>query len=212
MVAASTGCDNLYYPIKPGETWVYRYTSGALELTETVSDITANSFILHYAMGASTLPGAIRWTCGSGGLTSGDFNPGGAPSGPTQLAFQIVRVTGISIPAPDKWLAGAAWRTTYDVKVQMSTPGGKMSGTGKITVSYKIVAKDNVTVPAGTFAAWKVADIIAENLTMKANGRTMPFVINAPGTVWYVAHVGMVKNEAKTPAGVTTVELVSYKG
>jgi|GEM_PF-3869398 len=219
LASTDTICDNPYYPVKPGATWVYQNTHtgtapGTTTTTETVSDITPTSFVRDYTTGAKT--SQIHWTCSASGLTSGDFNPDPASTGASSLTFQVLQASGTTIPPADQWKVGTTWQDSYNVTMHMAPSGSKavpaVSGTGTITVTYKILAKSDVTVPAGTYSGWQVSDTLNENLAMTMNGKAMPInAIKVPGTLWMVPNVGMVKNEVKVSGMDSTTELVSYK-
>jgi hypothetical protein len=219
VASASSSCDNLYYPVKPGATWVYRSTTtgaaaGTTTSTETLSDITDTSFTRNYTNGKGTT--AIHWTCSPSGLTAGDFNSGDTPSAPSTFHFQILQVSGTTVPPADQWKVGSAWQTAYQVTMQVAPTSGSsvpaMGGKGTITVAYKILSQDNVSVPAGSYPAWKVSYNLTENLAMTMNGKPLPVKpITVPGTTWFAQNVGLVKSQVTTPSGGETLELVSFK-
>jgi TPR repeat protein len=105
---------------------------------------------------------------------------------------------------PTAMAAGMTWETAYT-----------MEQTGRVPTHYTVVGLEPVTVPAGTFEAYRV------NFESTMNPREKSFTSKTTGTKWYVPNVGMVRWEEKRvdhvadlkKSGSTTmtVELLSYK-
>lgn len=211
VAAASTGgnCDNVYYPVHQGATWVYKTTlssTAPITTTESDSNVTSTSFVRTITSNKGAIQ--LHWTCTASGLTQGELNPGNA-----SLSFhlKVLKASGITLPPADQWTAGKTWKATYQVTMQSSPVAGAaaavVTGGGTMTMTDKILGKESVTVPAGTYDAWKVSSTLVENLSMKMNGRAVPVKTQIAGTNWYARNVGEVKSII---SGGSTV-LVSYK-
>ncbi|MFH1452972.1 MAG: hypothetical protein ABIH00_03195 [Armatimonadota bacterium] len=77
---------------------------------------------------------------------------------------------------------------------------GKFKDTGDITFNFKVAAFEKVTVPAGTFKAFKI-DITADA------GMDRKITVQR----WYAAGIGLIKETSGLPPLSLTHELKGYK-
>ncbi|MEW6125676.1 MAG: hypothetical protein AB1757_01325 [Acidobacteriota bacterium] len=203
-------CVNPYYPVSPTLKRQYRntYTDTRLNTTytETYTNIAADSFTYHFnfSNGSSQTNG---FKCTAEGLATVEFaqvNSGGDQA--NAVKFQTLKATGVTIPAPDKWVKGYKWTSSYEVEGKFPMGDAK----GNITIANEIVGEENVTVPAGTYKAFKVEANIVQKM-MASEGAGKPLTIPIDGSIkvvnWYAKDVGMVKTSVE---GLSTVELLSF--
>lgn len=93
------------------------------------------------------------------------------------IQMSIGKVTKPVLELPAKIEVGTRWPATVEVE----TANGKLTQTG----TYRVVAEEKVTVPAGTFTAKKV--VLEGSATSSAGKATIK------GTYWFVENVGSVK-------------------
>jgi hypothetical protein len=60
-----------------------------------------------------------------------------------------VEASGLNTPAAGAWTLGATWSRILDLEGRK----GLLSGSGRIASRYRIVGREQVSVPAGTFTA-----------------------------------------------------------
>ncbi|MCL4545797.1 MAG: hypothetical protein M1118_14615 [Chloroflexi bacterium] len=204
-----------YYPISANNQWVYQITglpgSTTRQTTQTVTNVTPTTF----TMQLQSPPGAlidIKWLCTPNGLTSATLNTGiGGPSTPQTMAMTFTKETGVWIPPDAGWAVGKKWTVSYDVTTTM-TATTSVKSTGTITVDFTIASQGPITVPAGTFNnAFKVHEVITENLTMNFNGKSIPLKTVGNVDAWFAANAGQVKSVTTTAGGSPINEvLMSY--
>jgi hypothetical protein len=209
--AATGACNNPYYPVKANAQWKYRvtYQTGGLapsEFTQSYTNITANGFTERRVFPNLTVENG--WTCSSEGLLAAQFanlNTGG----PSQFKFETLKSSGVTVPAAATLKVGATWNNGYEVKAQISTGNTTNQAQGKITQAHKIVGQESVTVPAGTYNAFKVETDFSMALSIVVGGVTVPTNFNFKVTSWFAPNVGLVKSVTASEALAATTELQS---
>ena len=208
--AVNTQCNHPFYPVSTTAKWQYRSTTTGLApsmFTLSDTDITANSFTEHRDF--TTLQTDNGWRCAAdGSLASTQF--GNLNTGSTQFQLQTTRNTGVTIPAPKDWKVGTTWNNAYEVKGTMQLSGDTANAQGSIDVTYKIVAQESVTVPAGAYNAFKVTSDTTMKLSVTSGAATVPFNISTSATSWFAPNVGMVKTQTSTQGIDTTLELTAF--
>ena len=208
--AGNTQCNHPFYPVSATANWQYRSTTtGLAPSTFTLSDsnITANSFTEHRDF--TTLQTDNGWSCAAdGSLASTQF--GNLNTGSTQFQLQTTKNTGVTIPAPKDWQVGTTWNNAYEVKGTMQLSGNTANAQGSIEVTYKIVSQESVTVPAGTYNAFKVTSDTTMKLSVTSGAATVPFNISTAATSWFAPNVGMVKSQSSTQGIDTALELTAF--
>lgn len=209
---ASGGCDNLYYPIAPGLTWLYATTGPAsTTYTVTLANITDSSFTMVQTF--DNLTNQTNYDCTREGLMAARY--GGLQTEQANINIQTLNGRGVLIPAENAWQVGKTWDASYDL---VGTIEGSevMSGTitGTVQIANEIVAKEKVTVPAGTFDAFRVDATTTQSMLMNMGGvpAPQPFTFELGASSWYAPGVGLVKSETDMGDGTkTTIELQSFK-
>jgi hypothetical protein len=127
------------------------------------------------------------------------------------MTMTVTKETGVWIPPDTAWTVGKKWTVSYDVTTTMTT-ATSVKSTGTITVDFTIASQEPITVPGGTFTnAFKVHEVITENLTMNFHGKSIPLKTVGKVDAWFAANVGQVKSVTTTTGGAPIDEvLTSY--
>lgn len=180
--------------IVPGGTYTYRMTgpgSGTFTTTNAVKGSSVRA--------TTTIEGrtsTMTWTCTARGLSGTLTGAQGGGMTMNNSAF---------LPPLNVWRPGYSWTSTQD----MSMSGGMTSQGSSVT---RIVKRETVKVPAGTFNAWRLDTTTTVKITLPG-GRTPPAGSPLAGgttvqsSVWYAPGTGMIRS---VNSGMTT-ELVKFK-
>jgi hypothetical protein len=204
-------CSNPFHPVSLNTRWQYRATGFASQtpvtFTVTLSNITGNSFVEHYALDNAAFD--VQWQCSSEGLIA-------APAanlfagGQTPFRFDSVSSSGVTLPSADRWSTGATWESAYDVRGQAARNAMTVTGTGTVNIQDQVMDQEQVTVPAGTFQAWRVDSTIRISLTGSSGGTSVPVVVSFERSSWYASNVGLVKMVLNLDSQSATTELVAF--
>ncbi len=208
---SASACSNPFHPVSPTAQWKYRTStsdnSSSGTYTVTTTSITANSFTEHDVLDGAAVD--TQWTCGDQGLVSTAFG-NLHMHGINGFQFNTTQATGASIPPADQWTIGKTWTNGYNIEGQVQQNGANLSGTGTVTIQNKIAAQEQVTVPAGTFTAFRVDSIITLNLT-PGGSVPIPITLTLDQSSWYARDTGLVKSTLHMNSQTATTELVSYQ-
>lgn len=214
-------CRNAYNPISANVERKYRVTANGLptsEMTETYRSIAADSFVVHadYARdNQSQVKTDLKWICTAQGLTPSEFDANTLQTkNGVSGKYETLKVSGVTIPAEARWRTGEKWNATYDVKYTMQIPNSQVraDASGNIVGDGEIIGEESVTVPAGTFKAFKVRTVTKMNMTVKVSGATMPMPnqMSLETMTWFAKGVGKVKSVSSlNGASVGSTELLS---
>ncbi len=206
-------CNNKYMPVKANAQWVYNETGpqgkAMPQSTETILTVQPSSFTLEEkdANGAAVTG---TWQCTQDGLSSAflDNAPMLGPSSGNQpvLAVKADNVSGVWLPKDTDWAVGKTWTVSYSINIS-----GTLTAKGTVSTVFTIASQEQVTVPAGTFTAYKVTEVSTQNMTVNMFGTLLPTNQVVNSAAWYVANVGRVKYD-KSIGSLTEIntELVSY--
>ena len=191
--ALAGACDNAIKPMQTGWVYTYRDTSkDGVALFEMRRSLTANGYTDTYTTPGKP-PSLQSFRC-EGGAHINVTAPSVAGATVTRLS-----ITGVSFPAPAAWKTGYDW--TYTMKLEGRKSG--LNARATITFNYQILSRENVTVAAGTFDAWKVGI----SGTIDAHVAFVPIRQQFTETQWIVPGVGIVKISRPNSGS----ELVSLK-
>ena len=112
-------------------------------------------------------------------------------------------ITGDPIELPNNLSAG---QTLKDAKITMTTRVALVKMTTEMAITdYKCLAVETVTVPAGSYKAYKVTQTVSTT--------AMKQTTKATTITWYAEGVGSVKTESYDGSGnlLSTSELVEFK-
>lgn len=206
-----SGCNNLYYPVAPDLTWVYHVNEPATSVyTVTLTNITDSSFT--QVQTYEKLTNRTNYECTPQGLMAARY--GGLEMEQANIKVETLNGQGVLIPAEDEWQIGKTWDASYDLTGTIAGPQG-VSGaiTGTVQIANKIVAKEKVTVPFGTFDAFRVDAKATQSTHMSMGGivSPQPITIELLTSSWYAAGVGLIKTQTTLDNSIqSTVELQSF--
>ena len=192
LPALAAPCDNVVKPFQVGWVWSYRTVpvpapaAGPAD-AQTVSAYQVRSRVAEggyedvYTAGGKT-QGTFRFRCVQGALT--------VVSLPSMAGVEISKsaVTGVSLPAASDWKPGLSWTQVWTLEGRK----GLLSGTAVVSSRSQVLGRESVTIPAGTFMAWKVSVKTVLDAKMGFVPLHQEFPVQ---TQWYAENVGLVRTE-----------------
>ncbi len=182
-------CANRYFPTASGSRWEYSGSdslTGAYTRTDTVTNTQAASFTLATSVG--NVAYSVVYDCTSKGLTS--ENPiqqyAGALLSSPDAPVSVKMTSNSSSSLPAQMTPGDTWQQTADW--QASSP--QLNINGRFVFDYTAIGSENISVPAGTYNAFRVDTTIRIEVTglhVLAGTYTT--------TSWWAPDVGLVKSE-----------------
>lgn len=191
---AQAACSSPYYPVREGLTRSYQGTAAGQKLayTETISAVTAQGFKITTKVGSNAVTAAFK--CGPNGVT-------GTPSVSTP-GLTVTSLTTRGVTQPPRLAVGTAW--TSGVTVVGTVQGQPIRN--ETDISLKVVGREQVKVPAGTFTAFKIESTTVTKVSAAGQNLNPP---PTRSTSWVVEGIGNVKSTVGSPP--TSIELVRYK-
>ncbi|RIH81072.1 hypothetical protein [Meiothermus hypogaeus] len=208
-------CDQPFSPTRPGWEWQYRVT-GERGSTYSIrkTSITDGSFtqVRQTAGGREEL----KYRCTLEGIFPVDFGGSGsnrveAGGQPVSYDLEVVKVTGVAIPDYDTWAVGNNWRLVIEVRGTGQQGPLRFNISGTLETTYRVVALENVSTPAGRFTAYKLQTTFATRMRANAGPISIPFNFESQGTSWYAENVGLVKSIQKSREGENVTELIALR-
>lgn len=199
--AQANACAHPYYPLRPGYRVTYRSSANdqATDYTVEAEDAGASDRIKLKTTYAGGVKVEQIITCSADGLKTSGFADFATGLTDRHISSESKRVEGDFLP-PDLHV-GTSWVVTYDVTLKNSDPAMVDAGLGSIdttyTVTKRVLNQDRITVPAGTFDAFKVSSVTK---TVYHNAANTP-AQTIEGTEWWVKGKGMMKIIANGPDG-----------
>ena len=188
LSALAAPCDNVVKPFQVGWVWSYRTVqitapadAQAVSAYQVQSRVAESGYEDVYTAGGKT-QGTFRFRCVQGALT--------VVSLPSVAGVEISKssVTGVSLPAAADWRPGLSWTQVWTLAGRR----GLLSGTAVVGSRSQVLGRESVTVPAGTFMAWKVN----VKTVLDAKMGFVPLHQDFPEqTQWYAENVGLVRTE-----------------
>ncbi|MGF1507316.1 MAG: hypothetical protein GYB64_18375 [Chloroflexi bacterium] len=182
-------CDHRYWPLRDGATWTYTI-SGRPDLTGEVTLSTRSVD----AQTAQLLTGeyAAEVTCTGGAIVG--LPPGLFGAGHPDLAadLQATSVNGQFLAAPESLIAaeaGTTWDHELDPTGAIGLPiNGQPESTpvrgGKMVVFDRLLGREQVATPAGTFDALAIQSEVFYQMQVPGTE-----VVISTTVVWYFAEV-----------------------
>lgn len=204
---ASVACPHPYFPLEEGLTLTYRAGASSTMVLST-HGVTPSPEGLRgkVAVKLKDRQGETDATCSTEGMSLGLGGLEGALLSASGMEVQVVSSEGVAVPAPSSLVPGGTWKNSLSVKLR---PPASKSGGLRPTISTTfdkaatVEGEEEITVPAGTFKALKVRNIVTARATRPgAEGRSMET------TVWLAPGVGIVK---LTTADSTGLELLQVE-
>ncbi len=204
LPAAAAQCDHPYFPAYPNTKWTYSSSTQSAGFTQRVVSNAGNAIVLENAFAGGT-KATVRLTCADNGSL---VQPQYAAVSGTGLGARVetLSFSGAAFPPPDRWSVGTKWSYSYRVRITVRAGGQNTVQTGSVKIDSTISAQEDVKVPAGTFSALKVDQVITSNLSVNVGGRSTPINTTLRGSSWYANGVGMVRNVTNN----VTQQLVSF--
>lgn len=192
-LADAGACDGGIKPMQPGWLWTYRDTDkDGVEFYEMRRSLNSQGYTDTYTTpGKPPAPQSFRCEAGA------HINV----TAPSVGGAEITRltVTGVSFPAPANWKTGYAWNYLMNLEGRKSGFNARAT----ITFNYRILGREKVTVPAGTFDAWKVT----MDGNVDAHISVLPIRQKFSETQWIVPDIGIVRIQRENSGS----ELVSLR-
>ncbi len=231
-ITSKGGCYNAYYPATATLKKTYKTTFAGSSMppsthTETFSNVTADGFSQKMEFAPSEVKTAVggnqgntermtvehRFKCQPDGLAAVEF-VNMALGNQMNLKYKTLNVNGLSFPKESDWQVGKKWQIAFQIEGEsaLGDPAMKqalkMLRKGTITMDCEIVGQESVTVPAGTFEAFKVNINISNKISMNIAGREMPMNNDIKTTSWFAKDAGVVKSSYEGMGGAGT-ELIA---
>jgi hypothetical protein len=191
--ALASPCDNALKPFRTAWVWSYRTVpadgqaastyqvqSRAIDRGDTASGDADTGYEDVYSAGGKAT-NIFRFRCEQGALT--------IVSLPSVVGIEISQsaVKGVSLPAAP-WTPGQSWIQVWTLTGRK----GPISGTALVTTQSRVLGRGSVTVPAGTFMAWK----LSVKTGVDAKIGFLPMHQDFPEqTQWYAENVGLIRTE-----------------
>ncbi len=229
-ITSKGGCYNAYYPATATLKKTYKTTFSGNTLppsthTETFSNVTAEGFSQKMEFAPSEVKTAAggnlgntermtiehSFKCQPDGLAAVEF-VNMALGNQMNVKYKTLNVNGLSFPKESDWKVGKKWQIAFQIESEAALgamkEAMKMLSKGTITMDCEIVGQESVTVPAGTFEAFKVNININNKLKANIGGREMPMNNDIKTTSWFAKDAGIVKSTFEGMGGAGT-ELIS---
>ncbi len=227
-ITSKGGCYNAYYPATATLKKTYKTTFAGSSMpssthTETFSNVTADGFSqkMEFAPREKNIPSghepAERMTvehqfkCQPDGLAAVEF-VNMALGNQMNIKYKTLNVNGLSFPKESDWKVGKKWQIAFQIESEAALgamkEAMKMLRKGTITMDCEIVGQESVTVPAGTFEAFKVNINISNKMSMSIAGREMPINNDIKTVSWFAKDAGIVKSNYEGMGGAGT-ELIA---
>ena len=195
LARAEANCDNALSPVEPGWVWTYTWRDGAGKSTRYEQRRAPTSQGFAVLTGPAGQTGRREeYRCTGSAQTS--LTP------PNISGVEVTRasVTGVSVPPNRGWKVGQTW----DLIWTMEGRKGLLRGQGTVGTHYEVLGREKVTVPAGTFDAWRVS------AQTRLQGKVAGVPLGQPAftaTMWYAEGVGVVRQTYLKGAGLELVSL-----
>lgn len=208
-------CDQPFSPTRPGWEWQYRVMG---ERSSTYSIRKINIADGGFTQVRQTAGGReeMKYRCTFEGIFPVDFGSSGsnrveAGGQPVSYDLDVVKITGVAIPDYDTWAVGNSWKLVIEVRGTGQQGPLRFVISGTLETTYRVVAQENVTTPAGRFMAYKLQTTFITRMRANAGPISIPFNFESQGTSWYAENVGLVKSIQRTREGENVTELVALR-
>jgi hypothetical protein len=200
--SGSGRCVNAYYPLEAGSSIEYKMVSGGQTLPFTIAVLEHDNegIVLEYTFIVEGRTSKIKheMVCDGGTIRGKGHFDFAAAFLPFEVRYDVLSMDGEIMPADIR--VGSEWDMNSQVKLVTTDTGpvGRvMNGTISTTrLHNKVVAEENVTVPAGTYRALKIEQTVRSSTSVM--GRAMDTTVT--NVAWYARDVGLLKSQ-NTAAG-----------
>ncbi|KAA0205518.1 hypothetical protein EDM68_05580 [Candidatus Uhrbacteria bacterium] len=206
--SARGGCENPYYPMRPDSSITYRMTGSGMTSQYTASFLPpsggSNRVQYVFTVDGESLTLNQDFTCTNGTLSARGYADFSSLLGGQGFRYETESVEGFFLPADLD--VGSEWETTYRMIVRTDHPQFKELMDGRrqtLRMKNKIVGRERVSVPAGTFEALKMQSEATVESDLGAG-----FTITFTNDNWLVRDVGLVKSSGGAEGYTSVTEAV----
>ena len=215
-VTVSGLCANTYYPVLEGAAWNYQGTSSETEnytFSNTITSVREDGFTVTVEFDEVTL--VQEWSCTPDGILALDMGGGSAGTLTTDnvnLVMDTQNASGITYPK--EITPGKTWQHGLEFTGTMDINGESFDVSGNTIYNYTAVGIESVSVPAGTFDAFRLNITTTININLNIGGAEAPVTVTSTGASWFAENVGWIKSESSSDiVGFSTnesIESTSY--
>jgi hypothetical protein len=209
-------CDQPFSPTRSGWEWQYRVSgerARTYSLRKTNISETGYTQIRLDPLGRQETP----YRCSLEGLAPLDVEGSGTlrneqtGSGGATYDLEVVKVSGVAVADYDRWEIGSSWKLVLEVKGKGQQGPVRFTLGGTLETTYRVVAKETITTPAGRFNTYKLQVSFAIKVKAMAGPVAVPINVDASAQSWWAENVGLVKLISKSQNGESTTELIALK-
>jgi len=208
-LALAQYCDQPYAPARGNWEWQYRISGeNATSYILRKTQITDTSFI--QIRQTSERKEESKYRCSPEGIVPIDFGGDSvtrASSSGLSADIEVIDAKGVLVPEADSWEVGNSWKYVLELRGTAQQGILRFNVEGNMESTRKVVALEAVTVPAGTFNAYKIQITTQFSIASKLGPISIPFNQSFESISWYAEGVGLVKSIQ----GKNTTELVALK-
>ncbi|MCC7522342.1 hypothetical protein IT407_00865 [Candidatus Uhrbacteria bacterium] len=196
--SSASACNNPYYPFTPNTSIVYGMTGVDSDFTmATLPPTAGGDHKLEYTfiVRGTTNKISQEFTCQNGSIRAKGHLDFASAFG-QGISFETISTTGEFLPADLS--TGKKWTSEYKVKIMVSNEQLKALLDGKeqtMKITSEVLGEESVTVPAGTYTAKKIKQVI------ETSNPALPTTIKIEQTIWLVRDIGLVKSEVISQGG-----------
>lgn len=177
--AESSRCSFDHYPVAVGMVSEYRTRTRQLDAAGKVVSESENSYTEEIASVEPDSYKTKNLSAGNASETTWICSDAGIALKYDEYPETKITASGVSVPSTME--VGSSWTQSFT----MESPGVNQT----TTTTNRVTKREMVSVPAGSFEAWRVE---WESSTTVAGQEGAPTVIR--GTGWYATSVGFVKS------------------
>lgn len=192
VLGPALACSTAFYPTDPGLRWRYRILGENRTYLQSFTPTGPNTLLerREFPDRTETTP----WTCTPQGLRTLPEGERAIPGG----SLRFTGLKGVVLPSGERWRVGEAWNYRYELKGRVAF----FELQGFLEVENRIVAKEDITVPAGRFEALRVEASFRGEFGIGFGGRA---------TYWFAEGVGVVKQVSEGSFGGISSELLEFR-
>jgi len=229
-MALKAGCYNAYYPASATLKKVYQFIDSSApslrpKRLEFVGNITDEGFTIKEIPILKEKPDISDWAdekvkvesdyrCKPEGLARAEYSNRVRES-LSNIKLITLKMAGVSYPNETEWKVGKKWQIWFLEEAQSTkTTPAKLLSRATHTFQYEIIGRERITVPAGTFEAFKVTVVGSDRIHVNNTGFKLPTNQTVKSSVkqlhWYAKDIGLVKS-LKEGQSKEVVELISVE-
>lgn len=200
------GCENPYYPMRPGSSITYRISGSGADSQYEARFLDAsggmNRVQYVFSVDGESLTLNQDFTCEGGVIAARGYADFSSIVGGLGFRYETESVEGVFLPSDLR--VGSEWETTYRTVVRTDNPQFKALMDGKrqvLRMKNKIVGSERVTVPAGSYEALKMQS----EVTIESE---IGFNTTFTNESWLVRDVGLVKSSGGVEGYVSMTEAI----